>query len=106
MNLPNYQDFEQCLNTEFKVIANDDVIEELTLIEVTSTHLSAGNTSSQASDQGHQSFSLIFEGKKEGHYPQMTYSMMHDVLHQFDLFIVPIGPSRETKKMRYQAVFG
>ena len=49
-------------------------------------------------------FSLFFHDADGSRYaPQQTFSMRHEELGQFELFMVPLGPDEQG--MRYQAVF-
>lgn len=48
-------------------------------------------------------FSLIFVGPASPVYEQRIYGLRHPGMGEFELFLVPIGPSREG--MRYQAIF-
>jgi hypothetical protein len=49
-------------------------------------------------------FAIEFSTSTEERIPQGTYRIEHAALGRFDLFLVPIGPPRESQ--RYQAVFG
>jgi hypothetical protein len=49
-------------------------------------------------------FALLFGGPLQPIMPQRTYTLDHERLGSFELFIVPIGP--EGAMMRYEAVFG
>ena len=48
-------------------------------------------------------FSLLFRGARDVVLPQRIYTIEHDELGTFDIFLVPIGPDREG--MRYEAIF-
>ena len=48
-------------------------------------------------------FSISFEGTRETPLSQGCYSLQHDALGVFDLFLVPIG--REDDRVIYEAVF-
>jgi hypothetical protein len=64
----------------------------------------------QETDEGRDArerepFSLEFNaGQTEEFAPQQTFSVAHEDLGQFDLFMVPLGPDAEGH--RYEAVFG
>jgi hypothetical protein len=48
-------------------------------------------------------FSLIFHDADASRYaPQQTFTMRHERLGEFDLFMVPLGPAEQG--MQYQAV--
>ena len=49
------------------------------------------------------SFSLFFHGPADRPLGQRTYSIEHDQIGRFDLFLVPVG--RDARGMQYQAVF-
>jgi len=56
-------------------------------------------------------FSLIFLGTEalggsvNSYLRQGTYRFEHDSLNPLDIFIVPLGPDRDSAMMRYQAIF-
>ena len=58
--------------------------------------LAAANTSS---------FSLVFLGDATPGLQQGIHTFSHPALGRFDLFIVPLGPSRADARMQYEAVF-
>lgn len=48
-------------------------------------------------------FSLVFRGPLEAFLPQRLYRVGHDVLGEFDLFLVPIA--QDAEGFQYEAVF-
>ena len=54
-------------------------------------------------DEGRDPFSLEFTDPDPEHAPQQTMKVAHDDLGEFELFVVPLGPSEDG--MRYEAVF-
>ena len=54
-------------------------------------------------DDGREPFSLEFTDPDPEHVAQQTVNVDHADLGEFDLFIVPLGPSADG--MRYEAVF-
>jgi len=50
-----------------------------------------------------EAFSLLFRGDSRQVYPQRLYSVEHDTMGAFDLFLVPVG--RDEKGTFYEAVF-
>ena len=53
-------------------------------------------------------FSLLFHGPATPFLPQGTYPLRHDVLGDFPLFLVPLGPvptGPDKGLMRYEAIF-
>jgi hypothetical protein len=55
------------------------------------------------SGKGRIPFSLIFRGPQSSVLPQRTYLISHEMLGEFPLFLVPIGP--DDAGMRYEAAF-
>ena len=55
------------------------------------------------SDAGHEKFSLFFSGSRGDLLEQNLYSVAHETLGRFDLFLVPIY-TRNPAKIDYQAV--
>lgn len=58
---------------------------------------------SDGSAPGHVNFSLVFRGPLQPLLPQQIYTVDHNQLGRFDLFIVPI--KRDANGMHYEAVF-
>jgi hypothetical protein len=54
-------------------------------------------------DAGNEKFSLFFTGSRSDLLPQNTYSVAHETLGRFDLFLVPIC-TRNPAKIDYQVV--
>jgi hypothetical protein len=82
----------------FRVSIGDADALEVTLIEA--TVLGEGHT-----PEGHRvPFSIVFRGPKGRVLPQQIYRVGHEVIGEFELFLVPIGP--DTEGMRYEAVLG
>jgi hypothetical protein len=52
---------------------------------------------------GRAPFSLEFSGPATPVFPQATYHFSHATIGEFDMFIVPIGPT--DGGMRYEAIF-
>jgi hypothetical protein len=52
-----------------------------------------------------ESFSLIFECEDAVVWPQGSYEVIHESLGTAVIFVVPIGPDPDSKRLRYQAVF-
>lgn len=53
--------------------------------------------------QGHESFWLLFQGPKDNFLPQGTHQFHHDVMGEFEMFIVPIR--EDGTGFHYQAIF-
>ena len=50
-------------------------------------------------------FSLLFLGSSNELLPQNTYRLHNEDTGEIDIFIVPLGPDPETKRLRYEAIF-
>jgi hypothetical protein len=90
------ENFALHLNTKFFITLNEKRV-ELDLAEV------KGYRSEQEEQQGMERFSIYFNGPSEPMLPQGLYSMDHELIGSFEIFIVPLG-RRETSA-RYEAVF-
>jgi hypothetical protein len=90
-------DFAAHLNSVFRINAETPKPVELTLIEV-------NHRVTEASEQeGMERFSLIFVGPHDLFLQQSTFPLIHEVLGEMDLFLVPLG--RDSGEYRYEAVF-
>jgi hypothetical protein len=85
--------FEENLNTKFWLLHEDVEPQAMDLIELTNGH----------STPGQEQFALRFRGDRSLVFPQRIYSMKHDSIGDFDLFLVPIG--RDETGTFYEAVF-
>ena len=88
----NFESFAARLNTPFRVRQEEAGAVELQLIEV-----------NDKSIPRQEMFSLIFQGPNQAFLPQRLYSIEHDQIGVFDLFLVPIG--QDENGYRYEAVF-
>lgn len=63
-----------------------------------------GGAPEQLAEQfGRVPFSLVFHAaERDRHWPQQTFTLRHDELGEFSLFMVPLGP--DDRGMQYQAV--
>lgn len=91
------QEFSQHVNTDFRVKLETPKPVDLRLVEV------KGYAKKAAEQSGMERFSAYFTGPAEFFLAQRTYSLSHDVMGEFDLFLVPVA--REEEKFRYEAVF-
>lgn len=89
--LPSYEEFVNNQNSHFNVILPDRNESILLLSEVTEKRTS----------KYQEQFSLFFAGKE--FLPQAIYSLKHDILGNFDLFLVPV--EKNEKGFLYEAVF-
>jgi hypothetical protein len=90
-------DFSQNLNTKFRVRAEAPRPVELELVEV------KGWTSQPEEQKGMERFSVSFYGPEDIYMPQQTYTLEHERMGVFDIFLVPTG--RDARGFQYQAVF-
>lgn len=89
-------EFSRHVDTKFRVMIDSAPL-ELELVQV------KGYASNPDDQQGMERFSLFFSGPAQPTLPQATYSLEHDSMGAFALFIVPIKPTGEGS--RYEAVF-
>ncbi|MGO9603603.1 MAG: DUF6916 family protein [Candidatus Binataceae bacterium] len=85
--------FAPHLNSGFRVQMAPNQVVEMTLVTVTD----------KGSSPEMESFILNFLAPPDAPIRQGTYRMGHDILGEFDLFIVPIG--RDARGVTYEAVF-
>jgi hypothetical protein len=92
------------LNTSFRVQTAAGKTIQITLAEVKmhpGKPLKPGRR--PPPDAGHEKFSLFFSGSRDELLEQNMYSVAHDTLGRFDLFLVPIC-TRNPAKMDYQVI--
>ncbi|WP_157314442.1 hypothetical protein [Chitinibacter sp. GC72] len=94
MHIFRLEAFSEHIHSDFDIFYGDHSVGVLQLISATPA---PGSTDSRH-------FSLIFSGQPTPHLPQRTYHFVHAILGRFDLFIVPIGPDRQTGQMLYEAI--
>ncbi|WP_348943791.1 hypothetical protein ABHF33_09790 [Chitinibacter sp. FCG-7] len=94
MHIFQLQAFSEHTDTGFDIFYGDQSVGALQLL--------SANPAPGSTDSRH--FSLIFSGQPTPHLPQCTYHFVHAMLGRFDLFIVPIGPDRQTGQMLYEAI--
>ena len=90
------KEFSQHLNTKFQVRLDDQKL-EFELVEVKG-YLPQANEQS-----GMERFSIFFDGPGNARLPQRLYSIKHEQMGEFEIFLVPI--SGNEKGFRYEAVF-
>ena len=93
------EEFSQHVNTKFRVNVESAEPVELELIEVKSY----ANKNKPGEQPGMERFSLFFRGPLDAFLQQATYSLSHEEMGSFDIFLVPLG--REEKGYSYEAVF-
>jgi hypothetical protein len=89
------EEFSKHLNTTFHVTNQEPIDLELTLVK--------GYLKQEHEETGMERFSAFFYGPAERYLPQGTYSLEHEVMGPFDLFLVPIR--KDEKGLQYEAVF-
>src|SRR5215831_425391 len=89
------KEFSQHLHTKFRARVNDQD-RELELVAV-KPYLPQANEQT-----GLERFSVFFDGPNF-YLPQRLYSLEHERMGQFDIFLVPIGQNGDS--FRYEAVF-
>jgi hypothetical protein len=94
------EDFIGLVGQAFDVAADDGSCNELRLIQATE----GGEVGGRGPEgQVRQQFSLVFLGSADPVLAQGTYRLSHPRLGDFELFLVPLGPSPEG--MHYEAAF-
>ncbi|MDQ3805152.1 MAG: hypothetical protein M3416_15155 [Acidobacteriota bacterium] len=91
------EEFSRHLNTKFRVRLDAPGPVELELIEV------KGRLSGAGEQQGMERFSVFFRGPAHLRLSQHTFSLAHERMGEFDLFLVPVG--RDAQGFLYEAVF-
>lgn len=94
---PTAEHFTQQLHTRFRVRIDAPRPLELELVEV------KGRQISPAEQQGWERFSLYFNGPADIYMPQQIYTLEHEHMGVFDIFLVPV--ERAANGLRYEAVF-
>jgi hypothetical protein len=82
---------------------DDDQTRTLELIEATPRGEAAASSAA-----GRRPFSLVFVDSASTvaeHLPQGIYRVTHAQLGEYDLFLVPLGPSADGVGIRYEAIF-
>ena len=93
------EEFSQHVHTRFRVKVDASQPVELYLVEVKGYE----NKSEHGSQEAMERFSVFFSGPGDRYLPQKTYSLEHDQMGAFDIFLVPIG--RHDEDYTYEAVF-
>lgn len=93
------QEFSQHVNTKFRLNLETPEPVELELVEV-KTYV---NKDKPGERGGMERFSVFFRGPLNAFLRQATYSLSHEKMGSFDIFLVPLA--REEKGFSYEAVF-
>jgi hypothetical protein len=91
------KEFSQHVNTKFRANLNADNGVDLELVEV------KGYMSKHNEQTGMERFSVYFQGPGEPYLPQKSYTVQHDQMGEFEIFIVPIA--KTDAGFRYESVF-
>ena len=93
------EEFLQHVHTKFRVKVDTSQPVELCLVKVKGYE----EESELGSQGGMERFSVFFSGPSDCYLPQKTYSLEHDRMGAFDIFLVPIA--RDEEGYNYEAVF-
>lgn len=88
-------EFSKHVNTKFRVAVEQPVELELTEVK--------GYLSQSHEQTGMERFSAFFRGPADRYLRQQIYSLDHEQMGTFELFLVPL--SRDETGYRYEAVF-
>lgn len=91
------KEFSKHLNTKYRVRLDGAAQVELKLVEV------KGYLSQAHEQKGMERFSAFFKGPADFFLPQLLYSMEHEQMGDFEIFLVPIA--RDQQSFTYEAVF-
>lgn len=97
MTYPTHSAFSAQLGTAFQVSGGAAAV----TLELGAVSPPPGGPASG----GPSAFSLVFLGDELLRLDQGIHLFSHPQLGEFDLFIVPLGPSRTNARMQYEAVF-
>ena len=89
------EEFSKHVNTKFRVAAEPPIELELTEVK--------GYSSKHEEQSGMERFSAFFSGPSDRFLGQKTYSVEHEQMGVFDLFLVPV--KQDQSGFRYEAVF-
>ena len=89
------EEFSQHLNTTFRITNPQPIELELTQVK--------GYLSNAHEQTGMERFSAFFHGPGDRFLRQGIYSIEHEVMGEFELFLVPIA--QDEKGFHYEAVF-
>jgi hypothetical protein len=89
------KEFSKHVNTKFRVAVEPPVELELTEVK--------GYLSREHEETGMERFSAFFRGPVDRFLRQQTYSIEHEQMGAFELFLVPVSQGHDG--FRYEAVF-
>ena len=88
-------EFSKHVNTKFRVEVGPPVELELTEVK--------GYLSKEHEETGMERFSAFFRGPGDRYLAQKIYTLEHEQMGTFELFLVPV--SQDQNGLRYEAVF-
>jgi hypothetical protein len=90
------KEFSKHVNTKFRAGIDPNAVDlELVFVK--------GYSARPGDQEGMERFSIFFAGPAKPLLTQNTYSLSHEAMGTFDIFLVPIKPDGEGS--RYEAVF-
>jgi len=89
--------FTSALNTKFRLQVTPEDTMDVELIEA------VDELEGKGAPPGRESFSLMFRGEHPIPLDQRIYSLEHDDMGTFDIFLVPV--KQDDKGIYYQAIF-
>lgn len=92
----NKEAFARHLNTKFWLRQRNSAATPVKLIEL-------GDMWHTAKSARTECFAAVFLGSLETPLPQNTYSVQHESMGKFEMFVVPVGKSKQG--IYYEAVF-
>ena len=95
--------FEPHVGSSFQIMLNGEPALELKLAELEDLTVKERQRDPSITASP---FSMIFHGPLTPIAPQSIYDLSHAQLGQLQIFLVPIGPDKQTRQnMQYQAIF-
>lgn len=91
------EEFSKHVNTTFRARLDAEAEVDLELAEV------KGYKNKAIEQKGMERFSVFFKGPEAPRLPQKTYTLRHDQMGEFEIFLVPLSPNDQG--CRYEAVF-
>ena len=91
------EEFSKHVNTKFHARLDAEAEVDLELAEVKGYQHKANEQT------GMERFSVFFKGPEAPRLRQKTYTLQHDQMGEFEIFLVPISPNDHGS--RYEAVF-
>jgi hypothetical protein len=93
-------EFSKHVKTKFRLKPNTTSKEQQVELELAEVK---GYAKKAEEHSGMERFSAFFDGPGDLQLPQGIYSLSHDQMGEFEIFLVPIA--RDERGFRYEAVF-